>query len=180
MSTIFIDFTKLIGAIDKIESLDKSLYSSTKSGISSCVSNIVQVGNSHDDCFSSINDSTLVSSVENISNDVLVLIDNITTTNNFCSAYSNSSNNSFTEGGIKAVGLADAMKWKLYNPLSKLSDLISKSQITADYDYEYYNKLLQQSLDTVSTKREKATMSAIFLSTAFPHLPYFWGGGAFL
>lgn len=27
---------------------------------------------------------------------------------------------------------------------------------------------------------EKAIMSAIFLSTAFPHLPYFWGRRTFV
>ena len=78
---------------------------------------------------------------------------------------------------VSSIGKLENIDNSIAASTDTLADMISKDEIKANYDYKYYNNLLNQVLDSLDTTREKTTMSAIFLATVFPHLPYFWGGG---
>ena len=45
------------------------------------------------------------------------------------------------------------------------------------FDYNKYNTMLEEYLDNCDSKRDKASVSALFLATIMPKMNYFWGGG---
>lgn len=180
MSSLSADLTKLVSSIGKLENIDNSIAASTDTLISDSIESIKKVGSRHDDCFNSIDSTAFSNSISDTSTGFLSLEDNIDKTIRLILAYNNSLNENIFNtkvDSIKISGLSKALDWEINNSNSTLADMISKDEIKANYDYKYYNNLLNQVLDSLDTTREKTTMSAIFLATVFPHLPYFWGGG---
>lgn len=174
---LFADFDKLVPVINVLEQLESSTTELCKGSIISSINSIKEVGSRHDDCLGSLSENEFETSIDATSSGLLVLADDVATTINVVSAFDRGESKIGTFANIVTVGLDTALKWKMSNPESKLSDLISKNEITAGYDYEFYNKLLDQVKATATNDRERSTACALFLATAFPHLPYFWGGG---
>ena len=60
----------------------------------------------------------------------------------------------------------------------KVSEESMPEEGFSEWQVQYYNKLLTEYLsEHNNSQREKSVAAAIFLTTMFPKLPYFWGGG---
>ncbi len=184
MAKLNVDFELLIESIEELEQLEKRTTEPTIEITSSNLEKIIQVGKNHDSCFSGINQNVLTDSIETTSQELTSLIKEIemvigTTLDYSCSP---KSQNVLLENkkidSIEISGLAQALVWKIENTSNnQLSSIVSKEPITADYDVEFYNNLLKQIQESNATQREKITATAVFMTSYFPHLPYFWGGG---
>ena len=75
---------------------------------------------------------------------------------------------------IKNIIMEDVIL-KKYN--KKIMNKIINNKLT-DEEYKKYSNIFNDFLAKHSkTKRERTAAAAIFLTTMFPKLPYFWGGG---
>lgn len=125
---------------------------------------IIQIGKSHDNCFSNISDEMEIN-LNNVLTEITNLSSDIVTTVN---TFSQAELALIDSIKINSIGLDNAIKYQHTKTY--------ETSLTG-YDYEYYQELLNKALNLAKTTRAKSTMAAIFLSTTFPHMNYFWGGG---
>ena len=187
MTELFVDLNKLIASIDIISNLESSTTSSTKTEIENNIRTIKLLGEKHDSCFNSISAETLINCIDDTASDLLDLISNINSTIRFTKAYSKGADteadaffSKYTNDNdikFKIHGVVNAMKWDIEDANRPLSEKISQHELRAGYDYRFYNYFLDSIHATTDSQREKAVLNAIFMTTIFPHMPYFWGGG---
>ncbi len=184
MSKIFADFHKLSGSVINLNIMSKIHDPELYDSLHSNRDKIIEIGDSHDNCFSSINTISIEKSIENTSNKISDLSSKVDDAMESIYLYSISDSDMLTlfdkEYNITSASLNnqwDYIYLRFYRDDLHLSDKISHSQITANYDAEYYNKILSSILNDSNSQRDKVVNSAIFMSCMFPHLPYFWGGG---
>ena len=183
MSKLYVNFNKLISSVTQLKSLEQKTTEPTKSELKKIVQDMKQALEKHDSCLESVSESVLTESIETSKAGILQLVSHEENVMDITSIYSrgldeqkNSLGDTFTVKDIEVVGLDNALEWNLTKKKS-LSDKISKNPITPNYDYKFYNNLLSELQSTTSTKKEKVVVNAIFLTTVFPHMPYYWGGG---
>ncbi len=185
MGECFINYDKLISSADILNSLDDNVKSN-KSEIEKIVNDLKKIGSNHEDCLSSLNASSLTSEVDKTSSSIITIIKSV---KNTVAAYSAVEAFSIKESAdadriktsgikIKSVGLSNALGWllTLSDKDNSLSKKVNDKDIQAGYPYEKYNKQLNDILSCVSGSRNKAAVTGIYMTTIFPHLPYFWGG----
>lgn len=125
---------------------------------------IIQIGKSHDNCFSNISDemeinlNTVLTEITNLSSDMVTTV------------------NTFTQAELALIDSIKINSIGLDNAIKYQHSKTYETSLTG-YDYEYYQSLLTKSLNLATSTRSKSVMAAIFLSTTFPHMNYFWGGG---
>lgn len=83
--------------------------------------------------------------------------------------------NSLIEG-VNA-GIKHSIETIVLNNRDLYVDNMLETKIEAGFDVDDYNKKLETELSNAKGTRNKVVAAATFLSTKFPQLPYFWGGG---
>lgn len=163
MNNVYIDYDLLLSSSGNIETTASNIKNE-KNDLYDIKESIKALGKEHDNCLYSISnkpEELLETTVNNILNLSSIMM---TTVDIFTKAELAVVDNLH----IQSKGIEEAIKFyhnKTYN--NKLQG----------YDYDYYQKLFDDSLSIAKGTRAKSTMAAIFLSTTFPHMNYFWGGG---
>lgn len=183
MTSFYADMKLMAGSADILSSLSKLHDPELLNTIHSQCKSIIEVGSKHDNCFASLSTSDIESSINNYSEDLLQLSCCVEDTMDRVFDYSVNGGGdlelfdkkySITHASIKSL---ECYVLRIFEREGTLADKLSSHQITANYDSEYYDKLLNDLLANSSSQRDKVVNAAIFMSSVFPHLPYFWGGG---
>lgn len=126
--------------------------------------NIENLGKDHDNCFSPLSDDIecdlekAITEVSELANDMYITVN----------LFSQAELAIIDNIKIESIGLDTALQTQYTNTFN-----ISLT----GYDYEYYQSLFDKTISLATSERSKTTMAALFLSTSFPHMNYFWGGG---
>lgn len=164
MSKVHIDYNQLLSASNELLELKENITEKTISVTELNITDLQNLGKKHDDCFSGISKDSLIEEITKTSNKLLELSQKAITTVDVYSKAESYFNDTLE---ISSIGLSDALKHQFQQ----------NEEITAGYDVGYYQKILDSLIENGNTTREKTVISALFLATSFPHLPYFWGGG---
>lgn len=166
MSKVTVNYDLLMDSAEKLESLEQTTTDTTLNQIETCLESIKTLSNKHDSCFSSVSFDSINDCIEQTGRDLLSLSQKAGSTVNIFSEAETYLDDQFH---ITSTGLRNVYKRDFKNNFNH--------EITEGYDYEYYQRILDDMLNNVSDTRSKTVVASLFLATAFPHLPYFWGGG---
>ena len=185
-SSLYADFKLLSGSVDTLNGVKDSYYPALNEQLHSYRDEIKKIGEDHDDCFSLISTEPLEQSFANLSSDISLLSANVEDSMDSVYNYSNGDSNSLNLLDKKYDISSSTFNNKFYylkNKYSRLdiplSDIISQEDIKEGYDSDYYNSILNDILANSNGERDKVVNAAMFMSSIFPHLPYYWGGGHF-
>ena len=144
----------------------------------------IEIGEEHDNCFSLISTDSIENSFDNYSFEMSNLSSDVQTSMDSIYQYSIGSDENISllnqQYKVSSSDLKNSFYYlkKNYAKLGlPLSEVLSQNQVYEGYDADYYNKLLSDILNNCDTQRDKVVSAGIFMSSVFPHLPYFWGGG---
>lgn len=184
MGSVYADCDKMAVSAEKIVSVVDQCTPVTISNVTDSVKAISEVGSKHDDCFSGLSAEKVTDGIESTQKSINALNSDIGSIMHAVTTYSCSDDKTEqTLFGqkvttVKSKGLASAIIWDFKTTADgNFASRLSKDEIKEGYDVEKYNKILQEIKKSARTEREGVTATAIFMSTVFPHLPYFWGGG---
>jgi len=196
MASLFVDYDALNDSISTLSSFSKANYHETLKGIiESASSKIKSISSSHDGCFDSISTESLCSETDSVDNGIHSLIEDIQNTLYTSLEYSlgmetNSEGVFFnslylidyvSDNGLEHFlsqnGIEGYLNQKFGNGDVPLYDIISKGILLPGYDVTHYNDAMEKYNSTISSQRDRVVANAVFLSTGFPHLSYFYTGG---
>ena len=158
--------------------------------LSNLIDQIVREGSDHDDCLSpydsDLDDIVLdlkgsISKMDNLSSFCMVAFDA------FLNAESNITDGigtitingiEFSNLKINSTGMKEYVNSSL-NP-NDLAGSINPNNLDNPLDPEElkrYELIFNKAMNEATTKKEKAALAAIFLTSVYPHMPYDWAGG---
>jgi len=177
-----IDFTMLFEGKDFLTGFKNETYDSVKSELKTAITGMLKYGKSHDSCFDSVNSAALVVELISENTNFEKLLGKFDFIADLCMNYSNYTEQQiFDELGAHINNLESLganLISGFYDYSKSLSEKLNKEQLTENFDYKYYSNILNMLMkDPNKTTREKAAAAGIFLTTIFPHMDYFWGGG---
>ncbi len=184
MSSVYADCDKLATTAERLVSTVEQCGTTTINNVNDSVKAISDVGSKHDNCFNGLSADMVTEGVDSTQKNINALKSDIGSIMHAVTAYSCASNKEAQTlfgqkvTSIKSKGLANAIIWDFKTTAGdSFVSRLSKEEIQAGYDVDHYNKLLQEIKKSAMTERDGVVATAIFMSTYFPHLPYFWGGG---
>lgn len=163
MSKVSINYTTLLSSASILE-LGAEESKDNVQTLPDIRESIIKLGKDHDNCFSSLSDD-IEYNLDKVFTDITQLSSHISITVNLFMQAELAVVDNFS---ITSIGLESSLRTQYTNTF--------KTHLTG-YDYEYYQSLYDKTLSLATTERSKTTMAALFLSTSFPHMNYFWGGG---
>lgn len=164
INKVYIDYNLLMTTSKNLETLELETTSTTTTDLEDSVESLMTLGKLHDNCFPTTGSDKVFDTITEIDKGLKELVQKIDLTVGLYSQAETSLSDSFS---IESKGLRNVYK----------EQFKSNKEITAGYDAEYYQKILDSLLNNAKGTRARSTVAAIFLATSFPHLPYFWGGG---
>lgn len=184
MGSAYADCDKLASTAEKLVSTVDNCGTTTINSVNDSIKSINDVGSKHDDCFSGLSADKVTDGVESTKKSISALTSDIGSIMNAVTSYACSSDKEAQTifgkkvSDIKSKGLANAIIWDFKTTDNEnFVSRLSQDEIQEGYDVDFYNKILKEIKKSAGSEREAVTATAIFMSTYFPHLPYFWGGG---
>ena len=184
MSSFHADFKLLTSTVDSLENAKDVYRPDLINFLHKNRDKIIEIGEEHDNCFSLISTDSIENSFDNYSFEMSNLSSDVQTSMDSIYQYSIGSDENISllnqQYKVSSSDLKNSFYYlkKNYAKLGlPLSEVLSQNQVYEGYDADYYNKLLSDILNNCDTQRDKVVSAGIFMSSVFPHLPYFWGGG---
>ena len=179
---LHVDFSLLFAGRDYLKVAKKEIFADIDDNLKENIDKLLEYGRKHDSCFSRVSRTEIDKEVKSESDDFEDLIAKFDFVADLCINYSNYTDSQIFEMLGAHITNKDSLASNLisgfYDYSKTLSEKINRELITEDFDYEYYSKILNAIInDPKKTTREKAAAAGIFLTTIFPHMDYFWGGG---
>lgn len=203
MNDIYIDLDSVTNSFSNVYSLNQSVHSPIISTIKTTKSNIDNISSEHDGCFDGVTLDAVLSSSEDIYNDIDSFLNSVRDCILKLYNYSMSDGSEVALFDLLVNGSDIKMDGELNfekvmqlfpdmnaydvllsyfnNPNMTLQEKISSIELSDLYNNERfnassYNQMLQNILSGAKTEREKVVASALFLAMVFPHISYFYGG----
>ncbi len=179
---LHVDFRLLFAGRDYLTKAKTEIYKNISDDLKETVDKLVKSGEKHDNCFSGVSSSPLSDEVKSESENFADLISKFNFIADLCVNYSNYTDSQIFEMlGVHITNkdsLASNLISDFYDFSKSLFEKVNKELITEDFDYNYYSNILDAIMnDPNKSMRDKAAAAGIFLTTIFPHMDYFWGGG---
>ena len=182
------NFGLLISGIGTLIELRDSTEDSTKGELKSAFAKLQKIGSEHDDCFADVSISPLTAALIISSQGLVKLANKIEFVEQICINYSRfSPEEIISELGYNVTNLDELQKmfifYDFYDKNKNLYDKANHQELaelikSGNYDYKYYSDILNALMsDSTKSMRQKAADAGIFLTTVYPHMKYFWGGG---
>ncbi len=164
MSKIYINYDLLMQTSKNVLSFYNKNNDSCISSVIDSTEGIQKLSSKHDDFCGTVSADSVLDSLKSSLDSLLGLVSKVdSTVNTYAMAETLLNKGNL----ITSDGLSSVFKENLKNT----------KEIKAGYYAHYYQQILDSILETAQGTRSKTVAAALFLSTNFPHLPYFWGGG---
>lgn len=163
MSSVKVNYSTLLSSSKILEISSQDANPRTQD-LPDIRQNIENLGKNHDNCFSPLSDDIecdlekAITEVSELANDMYITVN----------LFSQAELAIIDNIKIESIGLDTALQTQYTNTFN--------TSLTG-YDYEYYQNLFAKTISLATSERTRTTMAALFLSTSFPHMNYFWGGG---
>ena len=163
MSSVKVNYSTLLSSSKILEISSQDANPRTQD-LPDIRQNIENLGKDHDNCFSPLSDDIecdlekAITEVSELANDMYITVN----------LFSQAELAIIDNIKIESIGLDTALQTQYTNTFN--------TSLTG-YDYEYYQNLFAKTISLATSERTRTTMAALFLSTSFPHMNYFWGGG---
>lgn len=182
------NFAMLMSGIGTLIDLRDSTEDSTKEELKNVFNKLQKVGSEHDDCFADVKVSPLTAALITSSQGLVKLANKIEFIEQLCINYSRfTPEEIISELGFNVTNLDELQKmfifYDFYDQNKSLYEKANHQELAelmknGTYDYKYYSDILDALMnDSTKSMRQKAADAGIFLTTVYPHMKYFWGGG---